>query len=194
MGLLGFIGVWMLGEYFPEIVRVQTWNTRITGFISGDLDQVVQSKIAIAAGGWFGEGPGQSFHRNHLPSSYADFIYAIICEEYGLLGGLTLMGMYFFLLFRCMRLVTRCPKAFGAILAIGLCLNIVIQAFANISVSVALVPATGLTLPLVSMGGTSILFTCMSLGIILSVSRYVEEAQTSKMQLEDIERRDADHS
>jgi len=153
----------------------------------------VQSKIAIAEGGWFGVGPGESFQRNYLPYCYADFIYAIICEEYGLVGGIFVLALYLMLLVRCIRLVTRCPKAFGAILAMGLCLNIVIQAFANIAVSVELVPVTGLTLPLVSMGGTSILFTCMSLGIILSVSRYIEEAQVAKVDLVAIEERDANN-
>ena len=191
-GLIAFIvTAWFLGEFYPDLIRDNTWNSRIEEFISGDGWQVQQSKIAIAEGGLWGEGPGNSFQRNHLPYSYADFIYAIICEEYGLIGGVIILGLYLWLLVRCIGLVTRCPKAFGAILAMGLCLNIVIQAFANISVSVGLVPVTGLTLPLVSMGGTSILFTCMSLGIILSVSRYVEEAQLSKVQLSDIENRDA---
>lgn len=192
VGILSFLAIVALGEMFPEVVRLTTWQTRIADFIAGEGYQVVQSKIAIANGGWFGVGPGNSFQRNYLPYSYADFIYSIICEEYGLIGGFVILGLYFWLLWRCIGIVTRCPKAFGAILALGLCLNIVIQAFANIAVSVQLVPATGLTLPLVSMGGTSILFTCISLGIILSVSRYVEEAQTNHMELTDIERRDAD--
>lgn len=191
LGMVGFMGIWILGEQFPEIIRVATWDTRITEFMQGTGDQIIQSKIAIAEGGWFGVGPGESFQRNYLAYCYADFIYAIICEEYGLVGGLIVLGLYLLLLVRCIRLVTRCPKAFGAILAMGLCLNIVIQAFANIAVSVELVPVTGLTLPLVSMGGTSILFTCMSLGIILSVSRYIEEAQAAKIDLVAIEDRDA---
>ncbi|MEL6124183.1 MAG: putative peptidoglycan glycosyltransferase FtsW, partial [Bacteroidota bacterium] len=191
VGIIGFLVVLALGQVFPEVVRITTWETRISDFITGDGYQVEQSKIAIANGGWIGVGPGNSFQRNYLPYSYADFIYSIICEEYGLIGGFIILGMYFWLLWRCIGIVTRCPKAFGAILAMGLCLNIVIQAFANIAVSVQLVPATGLTLPLVSMGGTSILFTCISLGIILSVSRYVEEAQLQKVALTEIEDRDA---
>jgi len=99
--------------------------------------------------------------------------------------------LFLWLLIRCVSLVTRCPKTFGTMLAIGLCLNIVIQAFANISVSVQLVPATGLTLPMISMGGTSFLFTCIALGIILSVSRFVEQAQEEKKKLEQIELADA---
>ena len=191
IGLFGFLGIWTIGGQFPELVRVDTWSSRFVEFMSGEGDQIVQSKIAIARGEWFGVGPGGSFQRNYLAYCYADFIYAIICEEYGIIGGVVILGLYLLLLFRCISIVTRCPKAFGAILAMGLCLNIVIQAFANIAVSVDLVPVTGLTLPLVSMGGTSILFTCMSLGIILSVSRYVEEAELAKVQLTDIEERDA---
>lgn len=191
VGVMGFLVVVAVGRSFPELVRVSTWESRIDEFMLGEGDQVMQSKIAIANGGFFGVGPGNSFQRNYLFGSYSDFIYSIICEEYGLIGGFVILGLYFWLLWRCIGLVTRCPKAFGAILALGLCLNIVVQAFANIAVSVQLVPATGLTLPLVSMGGTSILFTCISLGIILSVSRYVEEAQIQQLELSDIEERDA---
>jgi cell division protein FtsW len=139
--------------------------------------QIQQSKIAIASGEWFGSGPGNSFQKNYLPYPYADFIYAVICEEYGILGGFTIVGLYLWLLFRCTSIVTSCPKTFGSILAMGLCLSVVVQAFANIAVSVHLVPVTGLTLPVVSMGGSSIIFTCIAFGIILSVSKYVEEAK-----------------
>ena len=198
IGLLFLIGalaiaiVLLVGQLFPDFVRMSTWTSRINDFLYTDGGyQIEQSKIAIANGGWIGVGPGNSFQRHYLPYPYADFIYAIICEEYGVVGGLFVLGLYLWLLFRCIGIVTKCPKAFGAILAMGLCLNLVIQAFANIAVSVHLLPVTGLTLPLVSMGGTSILFTCMSLGIILSVSRYVEEAQESHMELSEIEVRDA---
>ncbi len=180
----------LLGAAFPEWVRLDTWVSRITEFTAGgnDVFQVKQSKIAIAEGGWTGVGPGNSMQRNYLPSPYADFIYAIICEEYGLIfGGIPILALYLWLLFRCMTIVTKSPKAFGAILAMGLCLNIVIQAFANIAVSVQLVPVTGLTLPLVSMGGTSILFTCIAFGIILSVSKFVDEAKAKRLELEQIE-------
>lgn len=194
MGLVGMLLVWAMGTVFPELIRVETWTSRINDFFYTDGGyQIEQSKIAIANGGWLGVGPGGSFQKNYLPYPYADFIYAIICEEYGLIGGLVILGLYLWLLVRCIGIVTRCPKAFGAILSMGLCLNLVIQAFANIAVSVHLLPVTGLTLPLVSMGGTSILFTCMSLGIILSVSRYVEEASMMKMELSEIEVRDANH-
>lgn len=180
--------IFAIGLSFPEYVRVDTWMTRVNEFLYSDGgDQVQQAKVAIAEGGFFGVGPGNSIQRNHLPFAYADCIYAIICEEYGLVGGFIVLGLYLWLLIRCISIVTKSPKAFGAILAMGLCLNIVVQAFANISVSVQLVPATGLTLPLISMGGTSLWATCISLGIILSVSRYAEQAEIEKKELEIIE-------
>ncbi len=187
--LLGmFVGgsIYLIGKQFPEFIRSSTWETRIHSFLeaSDDIDQIRESKIAIASGGVFGVGPGNSIQRNHLAYAYADCIYAIICEEYGVIGGLFILGLYIMLLIRCISIVTKSPKAFGGILAMGLCLNIVVQAFANISVSVQLVPATGLTLPLISMGGTSLLFTCVSLGIILSVSRNAEKAIAEKIALE----------
>lgn len=181
--LLGLLGVAalsliiLLGTVFPDFIRLDTWISRIDSFWhnTDPASQVIQSKIAIASGEIFGVGPGNSLQRNYLAYAYADFIYAIICEEYGLVGAFLVIAFYLGLLFRCTSMVTRCPKTFGSILAIGLCLNVVIQAFANMAVSVHLVPVTGLTLPIISMGGTSILFTCISLGIILSVSKYVEE-------------------
>jgi cell division protein FtsW len=185
-GVFGLI--FFVGQHFPEHFRVDTWTNRINDFLYSDGQfQVVQSKIAIAEGGLFGVGPGNSIQRNLLPFAYADFIYAIICEEYGFIGGALILLIYLWLLIRTVSLVTRCPKTFGAMLAVGLTLNIVITAFANIAVSVQLVPATGLTLPMISMGGTSFLFTCISFGIILSVSRFVETAYEEKKQLEKME-------
>lgn len=188
LGVLVFGGIFILGHYFPEHFRVETWVNRINSFLYSEGSyQAIQSKIAIAEGGLFGVGPGNSVQRNFLPYAYADFIFAIICEEYGFFGGMILLFIYLWLLIRAISLVTRCPKTFGAMLAIGLTLNIVITAFANMAVSVKLVPTTGLTLPLISMGGTSFLFTCLSLGIILSVSRYVEQAFDERKNLEKIE-------
>jgi cell division protein FtsW len=179
----------ILGHFFPEMIRLQTWISRVSEFFNNSDGgyQIQQSKIAIANGEWFGVGPGNSLQRNYLPYPYADFIYAIIMEEYGLIGGLIIMGLYLWLLFRGISIVTRSPKTFGAMLAMGLTLNIVIQAFANIAVSVHLVPVTGLTLPLISMGGSSVLITCLSLGIILSVSRFVEQSEKEKVALNEIE-------
>lgn len=179
LGIILLAGLIGLGYMFPEFIRVETWTNRINQFVNDPVGgyQIEQAKIAIAEGGWFGVGPGQSTQDNFLPSPYADFIYAIICEEYGLLGGATIIMLYLFLVFRCMRLVTRSPKTFGAMLSIGLCLSLVLQAFMHIAISVHLVPVTGLTLPMVSMGGTSIIFTCISFGIILSVSKYIEKVK-----------------
>lgn len=187
VGAMAFGLIYFIGLQFPEYVRVDTWVSRVQEFLYSDGEyQVQQSKVAIASGEWLGVGPGNSIQRNILPYAYADFIYAVICEEYGMIGGFAIVGLFLWLLLRSVRLVTRSPKTFGAILAIGLTLNIVIQAFANIAVSVQLVPATGLTLPLISMGGTSFLFTCISIGIILSVSRFVEEAYEEKKKLEQL--------
>ncbi|MBL7794580.1 MAG: FtsW/RodA/SpoVE family cell cycle protein [Saprospiraceae bacterium] len=176
LGVVVFAMLFLMGSFFPDFIRSTTWTTRIQEFLTNPdgVYQVQQAKIAIANGGWLGEGPGNSIQRNFLPSSYSDFIYAIICEEYGVLGGAVLISLYTLLFFRVTRLVTKSPKAFGAMLAMGLSILIVLQAFINIAVAVHLVPVTGITLPFISMGGTSIIFTCISLGIILSVSKYIE--------------------
>ncbi len=181
--MMAFFGIMLFGIvvliwwFFPDAVRVDTWISRITDFMSNENGggyQVQQSKIAIANGSWLGLGPGNSTQRNFLPAAYADYIYAIICEEYGMIGATGILLLYLWLLFRVSRIVMKSPKAFGAILAMGLTLNLVVQAFANMAVSVNLVPVTGLTLPLVSMGGTSVLFTSVAFGIIMSVSKFIE--------------------
>ena len=143
----------------------------------GDGDeefQVEQAKIAIAQGGILGVGPGNSTQKDILPYPYADFIFATIIEEYGLFGAVIFIFLYLVLLYRCIKIVIKAPSSFGALLAVGLGLCLTIQAFANMAVAVHLVPTTGLTLPLVSMGGTSLWFTSLSIGIILSVSREIE--------------------
>ena len=175
-GVVVFAILIVLGKFYPDKVRVDTWTSRVEDFMNKPDGgyQVQQAKIAIANGGVFGKGPGNSTQRNFLPSPYSDFIYAIICEEYGLLGGMAIIALYILLFFRVVRLVTKSPKAFGAMLAMGLSVNMIIQAFANIAVSVHLVPVTGVTLPMISMGGTSMLFTSLAFGIILSVSKYIE--------------------
>ncbi|MCW5922219.1 MAG: FtsW/RodA/SpoVE family cell cycle protein [Saprospiraceae bacterium] len=184
LGLLGmvvFAGLLAVGKLYPDsgLVRVDTWVSRVQEFLHSEDGgfQVQQAKIAIAKGGVIGEGPGNSIIRNFLPYAHADFIYAIICEEYGLLGGTVVLVLYVMLFLRNVKLVTQSPKAFGAFLAIGLSLMLTVQALANIAVNVNLVPATGLTLPLISMGGTSMLFTCVALGMILSVSKYIESLE-----------------
>ncbi|MEO1624707.1 MAG: FtsW/RodA/SpoVE family cell cycle protein [Bacteroidota bacterium] len=177
LGIVVFTCLVTIGVFFPDVVRTGTWISRMSDFMEGseNVYQVVQAKIAIAEGGWFGVGPGNSTMRNFLPAPFSDFIYAIICEEYGLLGGLLILSLYVLLLFRVVSLVTRSPKAFGAMLALGMGMLISIQAMANIAVSVNLVPVTGLTLPMISMGGTSVIFSSIAFGMILSVSRYIEK-------------------
>jgi cell division protein FtsW len=167
--------------------RVSTWVSRVEHFIYGgkeDADdnmyQVNQAKIAIAKGGTFGNGPGNSEQRNFLPQAYNDFIFAIIIEEYGLVGGALIIFIYLVFLYRSIRLFKKCPYAFGAFLSLGLSFTLVIQAMANMAVNVNLFPVTGVTLPLVSMGGSSFLFTCLSIGIILSVARNVEQLEGKK--------------
>ena len=178
-GFMMFAFLLLLGREYPNVIRVETWENRLQEFYSPDQNsddtyQIDQAKIALANGGWIGVGPGNSTQRNYLPYAHADFIYAVICEEYGVIGGAVIIGLYLLLFFRVTRLVTKSPKAFGAMVAMGLSLLIVIQAFFHIGINVNLVPVTGLTLPLISMGGTSLLFTCISFGIILSVSKYIE--------------------
>lgn len=176
-GVIMFAILVGIGRMFPDVVRVETWSSRINEFITNPDGgyQIMHSKIAIASGEMFGQGPGNSAMRNYLPAPYSDFIYAIICEEYGLIGGLIILSLFVLLLIRTTGLVTKSQKQFGAMMALGLCLMMVIQALANMAVSVNLVPVTGLTLPVVSMGGTSVLFSCLFFGIILSVSRMVEQ-------------------
>ena len=179
-GILVFAMLIIIGNFFPDYVRVETWASRVNEYV-GDPNggyQVQQAKIAIANGKWLGLGPGNSIQRNFLPSSYADFIYSIICEEYGIIGGAIIIAMYLVLFFRITRLVTKSPKAFGAMVALGLSISMVLQAFINIGVAVHLIPVTGITLPLVSMGGSSVFFSCVAFGIILSVSRYIESLNT----------------
>lgn len=165
-----------------SVGRVGTWIKRVQDFIyAGNAEtpyQVQQAKIAIAKGGiLMGKGPGNSEQRNFLPQAYNDFIYSIIIEEYGLLGGAFIIFIYLAFLFRCIRIFRKCPYAFGAFLALALSFTLVIQAIANMAVNVNIVPVTGVTLPLVSMGGSSFLFTCAAIGIILSVARNVEQME-----------------
>lgn len=163
--------------------RVDTWINRVESFIYGSDDintdayQVNQAKIAVSKGGLLGVGPGNSTTRDFLPQAYNDFIYAIIIEEYGLVGGAFMVFIYLVFLYRCIRIFKRCPFAFGAFLALGLSFTLVIQALANMAVTVNLFPVTGVTLPLVSMGGSSFIFTCLAIGIILSVARNVEQIE-----------------
>jgi cell division protein FtsW len=155
--------------------RLGTWKNRIETYKNGGTKdenfQPEQAKIAIATGGIVGKMPGNSTQRNFLPHPYSDFIYAIIVEEYGLIGGIVIILMYLILLFRGVKIVSKAPGSFGAFLTFGCCFSLVFQAFINMAVAVNIFPVTGQPLPMVSMGGTSIWFTGIAIGIILSVSK-----------------------
>ncbi len=171
--MLTFVGLIAGSIAFSIGQRRETAISRIQDFINPDEIpfQAKQSFIAIASGGITGKGPGNSIRRNQLPHSYSDFIYAIIVEEWGIIGGAFVIMLYLGLLYRGMMTATKSERAFGGLLSAGLSLALVLQAMVNIGVAVGLLPITGLPLPLVSMGGTSLLFTGLSVGIILSVSR-----------------------
>tara|TARA_B100000787_G_scaffold164257_1_gene146754 strand:- start:14433 stop:15620 length:1188 start_codon:yes stop_codon:yes gene_type:complete len=167
---------------FPNAMpnRVNTWGNRIENFYkSGGQEsyQVEKAKIAIATGGPFGKGPGKSIQKNFLPQSSSDFIYAIIVEEYGLIGAILIVFVYFLLLFRIFITVKKATTIFGTLLVIGVGLPIIFQAGINMAVATNLFPVTGQTLPLISSGGTSIWMTCFALGMILSVSASKEETE-----------------
>ena len=157
----------------PEGSRVGTWRNRVVSFVQGEGDgsyQADQAKIAIVTGGFLGKGPGKSTQRNFLPQAFSDFIYAIIIEEYGLFGASVTLFLYLILLYRTGLIVKRMERTFPAFLAIGLVLSLVFQAFVNMAVAVSIIPVTGQPLPMVSMGGTSIIFTSVALGIVLNIS------------------------
>lgn len=171
--------------------RADTWESRIVNYTSNDEDkyaneknyQVTQAAIAIAGGGTFGRGPGNSWARDYLPHPYSDFIFAIIIEEYGIIGGLFTVSCYLVFLWRSILIFRKTPYAFGGFLALALSFTLVFQAFINMAVTVQLFPVTGLTLPLVSMGGSSILFTSISVGIILSVSRHADALEMKMAEM-----------
>lgn len=194
-GLIGVVMLFTISK-ITGFGRAATWEQRIHDFIGKDdangkkkedVYQVQQAKIAIANGGVTGRGPGNSQQRNFLPHPYSDFIYSIVIEEYGLIGGAALIVLYLLFLWRSILIFRRCPYAFGAFLAVGLSITLVFQAMLNMAVNVHLVPVTGLTLPLVSMGGSSIWFTSVAIGVILSVSRYVDEMEGKKKGVKETE-------
>jgi len=166
----------MTAKAFPGLFpnRVDTWMSRIENFSSDEITeadyQVERAKIAIATGGVFGLGAGKSVMKNFLPQSSSDFIFAIIIEEYGMVGGFIILGLYLFLLIRIIVIANGAPTFFAKLIALGVGLPIVFQAFINMGVAVSLLPVTGQTLPLISSGGTSIWMTCLALGILLSAS------------------------
>lgn len=188
-GLVGLTIFILLAKAFPDAIpnRVDTWISRIENFSSGGDTagnyQIERAKIAIASGGLFGVGAGKSVMKNFLPQSSSDFIYAIIIEEYGLFGGCLLLFLYLILLFRIVVVTHKTTDSFGKLLAIGMGLPIVFQAFINIAVALQLLPVTGQTLPLISSGGTSAWMTCIALGIILSVSVNLQQPKNTSNPL-----------
>ncbi len=185
-GVLFFSVIW----YAPEVIpRAATWKARIQNFMSGDTQsnyQSEQAKIAVANGGPLGVGPGNSTQRNFLPQAASDFIYAIIIEEYGSMMGLGLLFLYLILFFRSIRILRSSDKTFGGLLAVGLSFSLVFQALINMAVAVNLFPVTGQPLPMISMGGTSIWITCITLGIILSISKEAENNQAEKEEIAEL--------
>ena len=172
----------LIAKAFPDAMpnRVQTWQSRIESFSTDngkEAYQVEKAKIAIATGGVLGVGPGKSVQKNFLPQSSSDFIYAIIIEEYGLIGGLIILAIYFLLLFRIFVVIKKTTTIFGTLLVLGVGFPIVFQATINMAVATNLFPVTGQTLPLISSGGTSIWMTCFALGMILSVSASKKETE-----------------
>tara|TARA_R110002073_G_scaffold89852_6_gene212536 strand:+ start:54363 stop:55550 length:1188 start_codon:yes stop_codon:yes gene_type:complete len=183
-GIVAFTLFILTAKAFPDLMpnRVNTWQNRIENFSSSggaEAYQVEKAKIAIATGGPVGIGPGKSIQKNFLPQSSSDFIYAIIVEEYGLLGAVLIVFVYFLLLFRIFITVRKSNTIFGTLLVIGVGLPIIFQAGINMAVATNLFPVTGQTLPLISSGGTSIWMTCFAIGMILSVSASKEETEES---------------
>ncbi len=190
----GLYGLQKAGVNTVITQRASTWVGRVDRFFSDETPsqerkqgadyQPIQAKIAVGTGGIIGKGPGNSVQRNFLPHPYSDFIYAIIIEEWGLIGGMVILFLYINLLHRTILIVRKCNKTFPAFLAIGLAIGLVFQALMNMMVAVGLGPVTGQPLPLVSMGGTSLIFTGVSLGIILSISHDVRKQEEAEAEAE----------
>ncbi len=198
MGIIGLAFFILVVKAFPDAFpnRVDTWMNRIDNFTSDkpdeDVYQIEKAKIAIASGGFEGLGPGKSVQKNFLPQSSSDFIYAIIVEEYGLVGGLAVLFLYLLLLLRFVVASHKANTLFGKLVVVGLGFPIIFQAMTNMAVAVELLPVTGQTLPLISSGGSSIWMTCIALGIILSVTKKEEEIAletAEKQKREDVLKR-----
>lgn len=190
LGIAGFVILLGISTIAPNALpRAATWKQRIVSYVNGSAEvdpdksyQADQAKIAIATGGVVGKGAGNSTQRNFLPHPYSDFIYAIIVEEYGLIGGIIIVLLYLILLFRGVSVSTRSDKTFGTLLAFGLAFSLIFQGMINMAVAVNLFPVTGQPLPFLSMGGTSLLFSSIAIGIILSVSRETGEGAVEKQE------------
>lgn len=190
-GLLALTFFILVAKAFPDAFanRVDTWENRYENFINGEDTeadyQIEKAKIAIATGGIVGKGAGKSVQKNFLPQSSSDFIYAIIVEEYGLIGGIVLMLFFLFLLFRIVVIANGSSTTFGTLLALGVGLPIIFQALINMAVAVELFPVTGQNLPLISSGGTSAWMTCLAIGIVLSVSNKNHKKNTSNLNIDE---------
>ena len=190
-GLLALTFFILVAKAFPDAFanRVDTWENRYQNFINGEDTeadyQIEKAKIAIATGGSFGRGAGKSVQKNFLPQSSSDFIYAIIVEEYGLVGGVVLMLFFLFLLFRIVVIANGSPTTFGTLLALAVGLPIIFQALINMAVAVELFPVTGQNLPLISSGGTSAWMTCLAIGIVLSVSNKKHKKNKANLNIDE---------
>ena len=179
-------------EFTRKKSRVQTWINRIDTMFENDDEKVDQfddhhyqqtyAKIAVASSSFFGKGPGKSEQRNFLPHPYSDFIFAIIVEEYGILGAIIVILIYIIIFTRVMRIMNRQPLTFGAYMSFGLCFLMILQAMINMGVSIGLLPVTGQPLPFISMGGTSIMATGFMLGMILSVTKSIEKEENEAVE------------
>ncbi len=193
VGIVALSMVFLIAQFAPQVFpRAETWKKRVERYMGASQEQdlsgnyqVAQAKIAISNGGIIGKGPGNSTQRAFLPHPYSDFIYAIVLEEYGAIGGVFILFLYLILFFRTLKLATKTEKQFPQLLAIGIGFLMVFQALINMGVAVNLLPVTGQPLPLMSMGGTSTWFTCIGLGIILSVSRGIDLENKNKTKLDD---------
>jgi cell division protein FtsW len=188
IGIISVGILYFVGKSYPELIpRSTTWVNRLDQFFYPDEDQVYQveqSKIAVATGGVVGKMPGNSTQRNFLPHPYSDFVFAIIIEEYGLVGGTIVILLYLILMFRSIKIARKCPMRFGSFLVVGISFIMVFQALINMGVAVNILPVTGQTLPFISMGGTSFWFTSIAIGMILSVSRTVNEQEVKPEKLQ----------
>lgn len=172
--------------FFPEVLpRGKTWKSRIENFFNEDTKvnyQAEQAKIAIANGALLGRGPGNSAQRSFLPQANSDFIYAILIEEYGTITGIIIAFFFLVIFLRSIEIAQKANNAFYSYVVAGLSFNLMLQAIVNMAVAVNLIPVTGQPLPFVSMGGTSLVFSCISIGIILNISRQIKEKQTTQKQ------------
>ncbi len=179
-------------EFTPRKNRIQTWKGRIEAMFEDDEEafdpfddhhyQQTYAKIAVASSSFIGKGPGKSQQRNFLPHPYSDFIFAIIVEEYGILGAIIVIMLYIIILTRVMRIMNKRPMTFGAYMSFGLCFLMIMQAMINMGVSIGLLPVTGQPLPFISMGGTSIMATGFMLGMILSVTKSIEDEENKEAE------------